>query len=202
MCKDLIDELKKHPADILHYGLTVIGANDLLEEERQAFETFNNAPTPDSTGLDIVRDIYDEDYGQHVDWRFTQRVYRTELLKHAFSLMTKDRLGRSQDGYECFVVSALAQSYHSCKSCRGYIYYYGRGISGTAMIGASKFDSYCHHFKADFDAAFQFADSQHSENLRRYATGFQRKATEILANDAGFPNFVNQQTGMRHQNLL
>ncbi len=183
MCKELIDELKRHPADILHYGLTVIGANDLLEEERQAFETFNNAPTPDSTGLDIVRDIYDEDYGQHVDWRFTQRVYRTELLKHAFSLMTKDRLGRSQDGYECFVVSALAQSYHSYKSCRGYIYYYGRGISGTAMIGASKFDSYCHHFKADFDAAFQFADSQYSENLRRYATGFQHKATEILAND-------------------
>lgn len=183
MCEDLIRELHEHPADILHYGLTVVGANDLLENERKAFETFNNTPTADSTGIDIVRDIFDEERGHTVDWRVTQRLYRTELLKRAFGLMTRDRLGRSQDGYECFVISALAETYHSCKSCRGYIYYYGRGISGTNTISVEKFDAYCHHFKADFDAAFQFADAQKSDILHTCALGFQHKATEILAND-------------------
>lgn len=183
MCEQLAAEINKHPVDVLHFGLTVVATNDLLENERQAFETFNNTPTPDSTGEDIVRDIFDESRGYKVDWRVTQRLYKTSLLKKAFAAMTRDRLGRSQDGYECFVVSAFAQSYHSCKDCRGYIYYYGRGISGTNMINAAKYARYCGHFKADFNAAYEFADAQRSEMLHDCAQGFQRKATEILAND-------------------
>lgn len=183
MCEQLAAEIDKHPVDVLHFGLTVVATNDLLENERQAFETFNNTPIPDSTGEDIVRDIFDESRGYKADWRVTQRLYKTSLLKKAFAAMTRDRLGRSQDGYECFVVSAFAQSYHSCKDCRGYIYYYGRGISGTNMINAAKYARYCGHFKADFNAAYEFADVQRSEMLHDCAQGFQRKATEILAND-------------------
>ena len=183
MCEQLAAEIDKHPVDVLHFGLTVVAANDLLENERQAFETFNNTPTPDSTGEDIVRDIFDETRGYKVDWRVTHRLYKTSVLKEAFNAMTRDRLGRSQDGYECFVVSAFANSYHSFKECRGYVYYYGRGISGTNMIDAAKYARYCGHFKADFDAAYEFADEQHSDMLHACAQGFQRKATEILAND-------------------
>ena len=183
MCEQLATQIDEHPVDVLHYGLTVVAANALLENERQAFETFNNTPTPDSAGTDIVRDIFDESRGYKVDWRVTQRLYKTSLLKKAFAAMTRDRLGRSQDGYECFVVSAFAQSYHSCKDCRGYVYYYGRGISGTNMIDAAKYARYCGHFKADFDAAYEFADAQDSDMLRACAQGFQHKATEILAND-------------------
>ena len=183
MCEQLAAEIDKHPVDVLHYGLTVVAANELLENERQAFETFNNTPTPDSTGEDIVRDIFDETRGYKVDWRVTQRLYKTSMLKEAFNAMTRDRLGRSQDGYECFVVSAFANSYHSFKECRGYVYYYGRGISGTNMIDAAKYARYCGHFKADFDAAYEFANTQDSDMLRECAQGFQRKATEILAND-------------------
>lgn len=183
MCEQLVQELSQHPVDILHYGLTVIGANDLLQSEQEAFEAFNNTEIPDSSGEDIVRDIFDESRGYKVDWRVTQRLYKTSILKQAFAAMTKDRLGRSQDGYECFVVSAFAKTYHSCKHCRGYVYYYGRGISGTNTISAKKYAKYCEHFKADFDASYEFADAQHSDMLRSCAQGFQRKATEILAND-------------------
>lgn len=36
MCEQLVQELSQHPVDILHYGLTVIGANDLLQSEQEA----------------------------------------------------------------------------------------------------------------------------------------------------------------------
>lgn len=183
MCEQLATEMELHSADILHYGLTVVGTNDLLQSELEAFESNNNFPTADSTGEDIIRDIFDESRGYKVDWRITQRLYKTSMLKQAFSAMTRERLGRSQDGYECFVVSAFAQSYHSFKECRGYIYYYGRGISGTNIVDAAKYARYCGHFKADFDAAYDFANTQQSDMLRDCAQGFQRKATEILAND-------------------
>ena len=150
MCKQLVQELSLHPADVLHFGITVVGANELLDSEREAFEANNNASTQDAVGEDIIRDIFDESRGYKVDWRVTQRLYKTSVLKQAFAAMTKERLGRSQDGYECFVVSAFAKTYHSCKHCRGYIYYYGRGISGTSTISAEKYAQYCHHFKGRF----------------------------------------------------
>ena len=183
MCEEIAAEIFKEPADILHFGLTVVAANNLAESEKDAFESFNNAPASPMTGEAIVRNIYDESLGQHVDWRVTQRVYRASLLKQAFSMMTTNRLGRSQDGYECFVVSALAQTYRPIKHCRGYMYYYGRGISGTNMISAEKYGRYCDQFKADFDAAYEFCASQRSEMLNTCAEGFEHKATEILAND-------------------
>lgn len=183
MCEQLYADLQRQPVDIFHFGLTVIPANNTSPEEVRAFEQFNNQPTPESHGLQILRDIYDEQLGYKVDWRFTQRVYNAALLKQAFQQMTTNRLGRSQDGYECFVVTALAETYRSNKGIRGYKYYYGRGISGTSDISARKFGQYCKHFKADFDATFAFAAQQNDGIVQQCAQGFQHKATEILAND-------------------
>lgn len=183
MMEELASSIDREPADILHFGITVKSANKLTEDEKNRFELFNNAPTPASQGISIVQDIFDERHGQRVDWRFTQRLYRTSLLKTAFARMTKDRLGRSQDGYECFVVSALAASYRPIKECRGYIYYYGRGISGTNMITAETFRRYCTEFQMNFNSARDFALSEKSSILNSCAEGFEHKATEILAND-------------------
>jgi lipopolysaccharide biosynthesis glycosyltransferase len=135
-CKELASEIAGHPADILHFGLDVVGSNGILESECQAFEAFNNAPTDDAAGEDILRNIFDPERGQQVDWRVTQRLMRTELLKSAFGAMTGERLERAEDGYECFVISALASSYRSFKQCRGYIYHYGRGVTGTNEISS------------------------------------------------------------------
>ena len=183
MLSELSEAIDLHPADIMHFGITVTAANGTLDKERQDFESFNNKPTKPSQGLDIVRDIFDEDRGQQVDWRFTQRLYKTALLKKAFAAMTDNRLGRSQDGYECFVTSALAQSYQPIKECRGYCYYYGRGISGTAQITPKLYARYCREFQSNFAAAYDFANSQHSAILQKCALGFEHKGTEILAND-------------------
>lgn len=50
--------------------------------------------------------------------------------------MSRDRLERAEDGYECLVISSLAQTYRSRKDCRGYRYHYGRGVTGTSEISA------------------------------------------------------------------
>lgn len=183
MCRQLVEEMGRTGVDILHFGLTVVGDNGLLERECEAFEAFNNRDIPAVEGDDIVRGIFDETRGHMVDWRVTQRCYKTSLLKKAFEQTTDYALRRSQDGYECFVVSALATTYKSFKQCRGYIYHYGRGISGTSRISAEKYAQYCKHFQEDFEAAYDFAESRVSSVLRDCARGFAHKATEILAND-------------------
>lgn len=183
MCADLYENLASAPADILHFGLTVIGENGILDEECRAFEQFNNAPTPDSQYDDIVQDIYLESRGYQVDWRVTQRVFRMSLLKRSFNQMTTDRLERAEDGYECFVLSALATSYRSAKQCRGYRYHYGRGVTGTNAITAEKFGRFCDQFAACLDATDDFVAVHPELKLADCLTGFRHKAIELLSND-------------------
>ena len=182
-CAELAAEIDGHPADILHFGLDVIGSNGILEGECRAFEAFNNAPTDDATGEDILRSIFDPERGQQVDWRVTQRMMRTELLKTAFDAMTGERLERAEDGYECFVISALASSYRSFKQCHGYIYHYGRGVTGTNAITAATYAKFCAQFKACLDAAVEFVRQRGLDWAQPSALGFAHKAIELLAND-------------------
>jgi lipopolysaccharide biosynthesis glycosyltransferase/glycosyltransferase involved in cell wall biosynthesis len=182
-CQQLSDEIDRLRVDITHFGLTVVGDGNILPEECQAFASFNNAATPDATGSSIIRDIFDPELGQKVDWRVTQRLYRMELLKSAFSTMTDSRLERAEDGYECFVISALADSYHSFKGCRGYIYHYGRGVTGTSTITAETFSVFCSQFRACFDATLAFVNTHPLDNGHELYSGFRDKATELLAND-------------------
>lgn len=182
-CAQFMKAMSQHPADILHFGITVIGENGILDDECNAFETFNNAPTENCTNTDIVRNIYAEANGQQVDWRVTQRMYRTSLLKKAFAAMTSERLERAEDGYECLVISALAHTYRSCKEYRGYKYHYGRGVTGTNQITVQKYADFCQQFAQCFAAAQNFIEQHYDLNLQNCADGYRWKATEILAND-------------------
>ena len=134
-------------------------------------------------GKDIVRDIFDESRGQRVDWRVTQRLFRTDLLKKSFASMSSSRLERAEDGYECLVISSLASSYRSRKDCRGYQYHYGRGVTGTNQISAQKYGLFCEQFKACFDAAQIYSYSHSELDLQDCVDGYRWKATELLAND-------------------
>lgn len=182
-CAQFAKAMSQYPVDILHFGITVIGENGILDDECKAFETFNNAPTEDCTNADIVQNIYAEANGQQVDWRVTQRMYRTSLLKKAFAAMTNERLERAEDGYECLVISALAHTYRSCKECRGYKYHYGRGVTGTNQITVQKYADFCQQFARCFAAAQDFTNQHQDLDLQDCTDGYRWKATEILAND-------------------
>lgn len=182
-CAQLAEEINQHPVDILHFGISVIGENGILDDECKAFEAFNNTQTKNCTGSDIVRNIYAEANGQQVDWRVTQRLFKTSLLKKAFNNMTSKRLERAEDGYECLVISALAHTYRSYKECRGYQYHYGRGVTGTNQVTASKYADFCQQFSQCFNAAQLFANQNPSLDLQDCVNGYRWKATELLAND-------------------
>ena len=183
LCRELVEEYDRAPVDILHFGITVLGENGLLEEERDAYERYNNAPTPPATGSEIAQLIFDPHFGQKVDWRVTTRLYPTEFLKLAFSQMTDERLERAEDGYECFVISALARSSRPFKHCRGYLYHYGRGITGTGVISPEIFARFCRQFGQCFDAAARFSRDHSYLCLERCLQGFIEKGTELLMND-------------------
>lgn len=183
----LLEELSRavieNPADIIDFGLTVVGENGIDEGERAAFEAFNNQPSPRSYRGDIVRNVFDVSRGQHIGWRITNHLFKMGLLQRAFGEMTDGRLERAEDGYESFVIYALARSFDSLKSCHGYVYHYGGGVTGTSAVSADTYRVFCAQFKACFDAARTFTEEHPELALGACLQGFVSKATDLLVND-------------------
>lgn len=182
-CAELVSEYEKEPADILHFGITVVGENDIDRGECDAFEGFNNAPAPNMRGEEIIKSIYDLRGPQSVDWRVTQRLFRVSLLKRAFGKMAKGRLERAEDGYECFVLSDLAESYRSIKGCKGYVYYYGRGVTGTSALKPEGFLNAARQFMACLAATREYVDAYGNPDLLNCYEGMHVKDIELLMND-------------------
>lgn len=169
-------------ADIVHFGITVV-PEGVSEEECAAFESNNNRPSGTIRGGEVLQRIFSEDEGQLMDWRVTQRAYRTPILQHAFSLMTDERLNRAEDGYECFVIAAEAQSSVGAEDIRGYVYHYGCGITGASKIRAGRFGEFSEYFKECIDATASYVREVNSSSVSKAFDGFRHKMYELLAND-------------------
>ena len=171
------------PVDILHFGAKVVPHGAVLECECNALEKSLNGEVGKRIGNEILQTIFDEDFGYVQDWRMIQRVFHAPLLRRAFSEMEDARLERAEDSYECFVACALAESADTYDACIGYVYHYGRGITGTSKIDADRYDFFCSSFSACIKAAERFAAEHPSDIIRKGADGLRLKCLELLAND-------------------
>ncbi len=170
-------------ADVFHVGITVVGENGVTDDAARSFAAFVNHPSGVAEGADILLDIFDESHGQLVDWRATQRLYKTDLLKRAFAAMTSERLERAEDGYEVFVISDMARRSVGLEQCRGYVYHYGVGVTGASGITAARFGDFCRQFGACIDATADYAAHEARPELASSLTGMRHKMIELLAND-------------------
>lgn len=174
--------MQANPVDVLHLGITVVDEG-IGEEARRSFESYINRPTKAFGGGQILAAIYDEAEGQLVDWRATQRLYRTALVKDAFDCMTTARLERAEDGYEVFIISDLAKTAAGDESNQGYVYHYGCGVTGASALSAERYATFCKQFAACIDATHDYVEDNPSEARRAAFEGMRHKMLELLAND-------------------
>lgn len=172
--------LRNPECDVFHYGINVVGV-DINEAERQAFEEYINRDCQELLHHEILDYACSAEKGYLQDWRVTQRVYASPLLKKAFSLMTRDRLGRAQDGYEFFVIASLAQRQLTCNGIVALDYFYGRGINGDKKLSQEAFLKSARDFQACIDAIRQYADSY--SWMSESCAGACDKLVELLMND-------------------
>ncbi len=177
-CERIYERMSEDAVDVLHYGVTVVAENGLSEHERSTFEAFVNKPSLSGTGMESAQRIF-IDYAE--DWRTVQRAYRASFAKKAFAKMTNEKLNRAEDAYETFVLVTSAGAVDGLESCKGYIYHYGRGITGESAIDANTFLTFSRNFKGCIDATEGYAGA--NEILSYLCSGMKRKAIELLAND-------------------
>lgn len=168
-------------ADMLHYGINVVGV-DINEAERSSFEEYINRPCDDLNGAEILAAACASDMGYLQDWRVTQRVYSRELLQRAFAAMTRDRLGRAQDGYEYFVIASMARRQVTRNDIVALDYFYGRGINGDAGLSPDAFLKSARDFQATIDAIAAFSEQRQGQIVSA-REGAVTKLLELLMND-------------------
>ena len=178
--KLLADAIAKTDADMFHFGINVIDV-DINEQDCLAFESYINKPMNDLEGIEICRAAYDSGEGFLQDWRITQRVYKSDLLKRAFETMTTDRLGRAQDGYEYFVVSSLATKQVTHNDIVALNYYYGRGVNSDSELAPEKFLQSAQHFQMTIDAIKDYASGD--SDLSACAQSGSEKLYDLIMND-------------------
>ena len=181
--EQVVAHIEKNPVDILHLGITVIPENGVSEAEAEGFGSFINQQSHFTQGEEILRTIYDEGYGQKLDWRATQRLYRGELFRSAFAEMTSERLVRAEDAYEVFVLSDKAQTADGFESCRGLLYHYGIGVTGSSRISMDQFGQFCYQFLDNIDQTELYIGKTDNVAYLRAFEGMKHKLMELLIGD-------------------
>jgi len=181
--EQVVAHIEKNPVDILHLGITVIPENGVSEAEAEGFGSFINQQSHFTQGEEVLRTIYDEGYGQKLDWRTTQRLYRGELFRSAFAEMTSERLVRAEDAYEVFVLSDKAQTADGFESCRGLLYHYGIGVTGASRISMDQFGQFCYQFLDNIDQTELYIGKTDNVAYLRAFEGMKHKLMELLIGD-------------------
>ena len=183
LCERALAHMEQSPCDALHFGIEVVGENGLLTTEAEQFERGANSNFGRATGETVMRAVFDKNYGFAQDWRVTQRVYRTDLLKSAFEEMTDRRINRSEDQYETFVILSKASSSDSIDTYKGYVYHYGLGISGTSSMSLSEYAESCKQFHISHLCTKEYAEQLGTQTALDCYHGMVWENLELIANE-------------------
>lgn len=168
--------------DMVHCGIEVINAG-VDKAERDSFEAYINQDIEELRDSNIIESIFSDKGGYRQDWRVTQRLYRADFLKEAFTSMTKDRLGRAQDCYEFFVIASLAKRQITRNDVIGLKYYYGRGLNGSSKLDSEGFLSSAKAFWSSIEAMALYCSEFNEFDLSESFFGAKSKMMQLLWND-------------------
>lgn len=168
-------------ADIIHFGMNLSTLN-MPESAAKGMLTQCNAPL---SALTKSEEILDSSFTSYVqDWRILQRLYKTTLLKQAFTRMANQRMGRGQDSYEWLVIASLADYEAIHNDVVLYNYNLGRGITNFASQSLKQFVKLASDYQTIIDCSEDYANSfDRSFSLQQYILGLKNKLFESLFGD-------------------
>lgn len=139
-CEILIELLKKHPVDILHFGTNIVNANNLPEQRVSNMETFVEPYCDYLYEENVFLACFRERKYKFSLWN---KVYDAEVCKKAFSKIKDEKLPKGQDKYAYFLLSYYAKSYYGVNEYKLYNYRFGNGVTGHQFLSLCSFERFC-----------------------------------------------------------
>jgi len=139
ICKKLVKYMDTKKLDILHFGTDVKAENDISTDAVKWFEKFSRPYYGELRGNMVFEGCFSKKWYRFNIWN---KIYRSSVCKEAFNYVDEERYPKAQDLYAFFIIAFLAKSYYGIKE-KGYVYYYGRGVTGHKSENIDNFRRIC-----------------------------------------------------------
>ena len=130
--------MKNNNVDILHFDVEVFSPN----RRRFDIQYFKNYVTPAhemsfNSSFSIISEVYTLD--QKYRWTIWQNVYRSKILKIAYSHIRDFPITMAEDCYQYFIISYFSSNFLYLKTPPLYFYRIGSGVSTGKSLSYSEF---------------------------------------------------------------
>ena len=177
-CHELLREMKRDPADILHFNSEVINVNCFPEEQVRNVERFIKPFRGRLEGKSILTTCFQEKKYKFTLWN---KLFRADVCKKAFEGMDDAWLPRGQDKLTYFIIAYYAKSYRGVSGKAYYQYYYGRGGYGNKIFNIQQFERFC----TMGHVADKLHDFLERENAVEEYADIEKNFRQELLNDCG-----------------
>lgn len=156
-CEVLYSYVSSHPADILHFGVSIHPEGKSDEDFAYSYDQMYAQNNGDQTSDNIIKSTFSSDFPHWTPWNVITALFKGDLVRDAFKKTVSIRLSKAEDAYEYFAIVAFAQTLKDLTAFRALKYHIGRGISGRSKISVEKFTVEQLSVKDVVSAVYDFA---------------------------------------------
>ena len=156
-CEVLYSYVSSHPADILHFGVSIHPEGKSDEDFAYSYDQMYAQTNGDQSGDNIIKSSFSSDFPHWMPWNVITALFKGDLIRASFEKTVSARLTKVEDAYEYFVTASFAQTLKDLTAFRALKYHIGRGISGRSKISVERFSTEQQYIKDVVNAFCDFA---------------------------------------------
>ncbi len=156
-CEVLYSYVSSHPADILHFGVSIHPEGKSDENFAYSYDQMYAQTNGDQAGDNIIKSSFSSDLPHWMPWNVITALFNGDLIRASFEKTVSTRLTKVEDAYEYFVTASSAKTLKDLTAFRALKYHIGRGISGRSKISVERFSTEQKYIKDVVNAFCDFA---------------------------------------------
>lgn len=156
-CEVLYLYASSHPADILHFGVSIHPEGKSEEDFAYRYDQMFAQTNGDQSGDNIIKSSFSSNLAHWVPWSMLTALFKGDLIRASFEKTVSTRLTKVEDAYEYFVTASFAKTLKDLTAFRALKYHIGRGISGRSKISVERFSTEQQYIKDVVNAFCDFA---------------------------------------------
>lgn len=156
-CEVLYSYVSSHPADILHFGVSIHPEGKSDEDFAYSYDQMYAQTNGDQSGDNIIKSSFSSDFPHWMPWNVITALFKGDLIRASFEKTVSTRLTKVEDAYEYFVTASSANTLKDLTAFRALKYHIGRGISGRSKISVERFSTEQQYIKDVVNAFCDFA---------------------------------------------
>ncbi|MFU0662827.1 glycosyltransferase family 2 protein [Gardnerella vaginalis] len=156
-CEVLYLYVSSHPADILHFGVSIHPEGKSDEDFAYSYDQMYAQTNGDQSGDNIIKSSFSSDLPHWMPWNVITALFNGDLIRASFEKTVSARLTKVEDAYEYFVTASSARTLKDLTAFRALKYHIGRGISGRSKISVERFSTEQQYIKDVVNAFCDFA---------------------------------------------